>query len=82
MSVTGNFEEYYKIVKPTACNGCKNPKYEKMEKSDLTNIGHHCRDYQDIKVQERFGCMGIGSVPGSIWVAIEDELVGKIKPGE
>ena len=41
-----------------------------------------CRDMQDVKVQERPHARPLGSVPRSLWVTLEDELVDSIRPGD
>jgi Predicted ATPase involved in replication control, Cdc46/Mcm family len=38
------------------------------------------KDYQEIKIQER--AAGVGSVPKSIWVTLEDDLVDLARPGD
>jgi DNA replicative helicase MCM subunit Mcm2 (Cdc46/Mcm family) len=41
-----------------------------------------CRDYQEIKVQELIQNLAIGTIPRSMWVVLEDDLVDSCKPGD
>ena len=41
-----------------------------------------CRDYQEIKVQELIQNLAIGTIPRSMWVVLEDDLVDCCKPGD
>lgn len=40
-----------------------------------------CHDYQEIKIQESMQTLGVGSVPRSIVVVLEDDLVDSTKAG-
>ena len=40
------------------------------------------RDIQDVKVQEQLRGLSLGSIPQSLWVSLEDELVDSVKPGD
>lgn len=41
-----------------------------------------CKDYQEIKLQEQISKLGVGSMPTSMWVTLEDDLVDFCKPGD
>lgn len=41
-----------------------------------------CKDYQEIKLQEHINKLSVGSMPGSIWATLEDDLVDCCKPGD
>lgn len=41
-----------------------------------------CKDYQEIKLQEQVSKLGIGKMPSSMWVTLEDDLVDCCKPGD
>ena len=41
-----------------------------------------CRDYQEIKVQELIQNLSLGTIPRSMWVVLEDDLVDSCKPGD
>ena len=40
------------------------------------------RDIQDVKVQEQLRGLSLGSIPQSLWVTLEGELVDSVKPGD
>jgi DNA replicative helicase MCM subunit Mcm2 (Cdc46/Mcm family) len=40
-----------------------------------------CRDYQEVKIQESMQTLGMGSIPRSIVVVLEDDLVDTVKAG-
>lgn len=39
-------------------------------------------DIQDVKVQEQLRGLSLGSIPRSLWVTLEGELVDSVKPGD
>lgn len=41
-----------------------------------------CREYQEVKVQEKVSNLDIGSVPRSIVVVLTDDLADSVKPGD
>merc|ERR1712062_140605 len=40
------------------------------------------QDHQEIKVQEKLSNIGVGCMPRSIWVCLDEDLVDKCKPGD
>lgn len=40
-----------------------------------------CHDYQEIKIQESMQTLGMGSIPRSIVVVLENDLVDSVKAG-
>lgn len=40
-----------------------------------------CHDYQEIKIQESMQTLGMGSIPRSIVVVLEDDLADTVKAG-
>ena len=40
------------------------------------------RDYQEIKMQEQIGSVGVGSIPRSLIVILTDDLVDTCKAGD
>ncbi|CAH0553371.1 unnamed protein product [Brassicogethes aeneus] len=80
-SVKANYAQKNLIVPPKKCvnpEGCKD--------INLINFGdldtEYCKDYQEIKVQESVTKLGIGSIPSSMLVTLEDDLVDGCKPGD
>ncbi|XP_055935195.1 DNA helicase MCM9-like isoform X2 [Argiope bruennichi] len=41
----------------------------------------YCKDYCEVKIQQQFSTLTIGSVPRSMWVILEDDLVDTCHPG-
>lgn len=41
-----------------------------------------CRNYQEIKLQEQVQRLAMGTIPRSIWVVLEDDLVDVCKAGD
>lgn len=46
------------------------------------NLKYNLKDYQEIKVQEKLDIFSVGSVPRSVIVILEDDLVDSCKPGD
>ncbi|EGF76934.1 hypothetical protein BATDEDRAFT_27980 [Batrachochytrium dendrobatidis JAM81] len=70
-------EQHNAIPKPTRCFALSNTT-EKCQ-DDLSNI---CKDYQEIKVQEQVTKLAMGTIPRSIAVILEDDLVDECKAGD
>lgn len=41
-----------------------------------------CRNYQEIKLQEQVQRLAMGTIPRSLWVVLEDDLVDVCKAGD
>lgn len=41
-----------------------------------------CRNYQEIKIQEQVQRLSMGTIPRSMWVILEDDLVDTCKAGD
>ncbi|GFQ73709.1 DNA helicase MCM9, partial [Trichonephila clavata] len=44
-------------------------------------VPQYCKDYCEIKIQQQFNTLTVGSVPRSMWVILEDDLVDSCHPG-
>jgi DNA helicase MCM9 len=66
------------ISKPTSCpsGDCTGINFKPVDDSEI------CRDYQEIKVQDKISCLHLGSIPRSITVILQDDLVDVCKPGD
>ncbi len=80
--VKADYDQYYTIKTPPQCpnsnTNCKSTNYEPIEKLGPT----YRRDYQEIKLQEPVHKLAVGTVPTSLWVTLEDDLVDQCKPGD
>lgn len=48
-------------------------------------LGGHpikCKNYQEVKVQEQVQRLTMGTIPRSMWVVLEDDLVDACKAGD
>jgi DNA helicase MCM9 len=71
-------EQYNQIPKPTACirdEFCNSTKFELKGEGNV-------KDYQEVKIQEQIHQLSIGTIPRSITVLLEDDLVDQLKPGD
>jgi DNA helicase MCM9 len=71
-------EQYNQIPKPTKCirdEFCNSKKFELKGDQKV-------KDYQEIKVQEQVHQLSIGTIPRSITILLEDDLVDQAKPGD
>ncbi len=55
---------------------CKSTKFNVVEGTRV------CRDYQEIKIQEQLSLLNVGSIPRSMMVVLQDDLVDRCKPGD
>ena len=79
------FYEYYRFPQE-GTNFCQNAlcksKLLTSESSKNVNVKKYLRDYQEFKIQEIGNKKNSGSVPTSVWVTSEDDLVDLVKPGD
>ncbi|XP_054578229.1 DNA helicase MCM9 isoform X1 [Eptesicus fuscus] len=81
--VKADFEQYYTFCRPSSCpslESCDSSKFTCL--SDLSSSPTKCRDYQEIKIQEQVQRLAIGSIPRSMKVILEDDLVDTCKSGD
>lgn len=79
--VMSDIEQNNIIQVPTSCpnrpNGkCKSTQFTPVEGS------HFCRDYQELKLQEQVANLSVGSIPRSIIVVVQDDLVDSCQAGD
>uniref|UniRef100_A0A8C6SI73 DNA helicase MCM9 n=1 Tax=Neogobius melanostomus TaxID=47308 RepID=A0A8C6SI73_9GOBI len=80
--VGAEFDQFYTFVPPAACPNperCDSRKFSCL--SDDTEPAA-CRDYQEIKIQEQVQRLSVGSIPRSMLIALEDDLVDSCKSGD
>ncbi|KAL9967665.1 hypothetical protein ACROYT_G025945 [Oculina patagonica] len=81
--VQADFEQFYSIPKPTKCPSSKECNSNKFNcLSDGASEPTSCRDYQEIKIQEQVQKLAVGTIPRSMWVVLEDDLVDSCKAGD
>ncbi|KAL0832169.1 hypothetical protein ABMA28_001626 [Loxostege sticticalis] len=77
-----DFENRYILKAPGKCRNedtrCKSSTFTQVHLVSR----EHCKDYQEIKIQELVNKLSIGSIPGSMWVVLENDLVDSCKPGD
>ncbi|KAM4713236.1 DNA helicase MCM9 isoform 2-T2 [Anableps anableps] len=80
--VQADFDQFYTFVPPVGCPnpvGCNSYKFSCLSgRSEPTA----CRDYQEIKIQEQVQRLSVGSIPRSLVVVLEDDLVDSCKSGD
>ncbi|XP_077994349.1 uncharacterized protein LOC144448073 [Glandiceps talaboti] len=82
-TVQADFEQYYKECRPVQCPNpeqCNSFKFTCL--SDSGSAPTCCRDYQEIKLQEQVQKLAVGTIPRSMWVVLEDDLVDCCKAGD
>ncbi|XP_023652930.2 DNA helicase MCM9 isoform X1 [Paramormyrops kingsleyae] len=82
-SVQADLEQFYSFKPPTSCpneEGCGSFKFTSL--SDGLSSPAGCRDYQEIKIQEQAQRLSVGSIPRSMLVILEDDLVDSCKSGD
>eukprot|EP01080_Neovahlkampfia_damariscottae_P009413 gene9413-1620_t len=76
--VKADIERGNTINKPTQCIklGCSGDNFKPIQESEL------CRDYQEIRIQDKVSMLQVGSIPRSINIVLEDDLVDVCKAGD
>lgn len=80
--VAAEFDQFCTFVPPAVCPNperCESRKFSCL--SDDTEPDA-CRDYQEIKIQEQVQRLSVGSIPRSMLIALEDDLVDSCKSGD
>ncbi|KAG8468440.1 hypothetical protein KFE25_013523 [Diacronema lutheri] len=80
--VRAELERRNEMVMPTECGSeagaraCTSAKFVDVEGTEV------CRDYQELRVQEQVQKLDVGSIPRSITVVLDNDLVDSAKPGD
>ncbi|MEQ2241779.1 DNA helicase mcm9 [Ilyodon furcidens] len=80
--VQADFDQFYTFVQPVGCPnpvGCNSSKFSCLSEGSEPAA---CRDYQEIKIQEQVQRLSVGSIPRSLVVVLEDDLVDSCKSGD
>ena len=76
-------EQYNICSQPHSCQHCSKSGLMRSAISDDPDESVYMpKDYQEIKVQEKISQIGTGTMPRSIWVCLDDDLVDQCKPGD
>ncbi|KAM3838001.1 DNA helicase MCM9 [Diretmus argenteus] len=81
-TATADFSQFYTLIPPTSC-----PSLEACSSSQFTCLSGAsepaaCRDFQEIRIQEQAQRLSVGSIPRSMVVVLEDDLVDTCKSGD
>ncbi|CAG5132668.1 unnamed protein product, partial [Candidula unifasciata] len=82
LTAKADFEQCYSLCKRTVCvnDACGgNILVPAGDKASGPNV---CRNYQEIKIQEQVQRLSMGTIPRSMWVVLEDDLVDTCKAGD
>ncbi|RXG69107.1 DNA helicase MCM9 [Armadillidium vulgare] len=81
-TVKADYSLYYQLRKPPRCpnpNTCYSTNFSPSCNEQKFS---HTKDYQELKIQEQAQKLLVGTIPRSIWVTLEDDLVDLAKPGD
>eukprot|EP00116_Pleurobrachia_bachei_P006004 sb/3466266/ len=73
-------EERYKVSPPSRCTttNCKGSKFKQIQREHPTR----CTDYQEIRIQEKVEQLDMGTLPRSMTVILEHDLVDSCTAGD
>nr|XP_002131219.1 DNA helicase MCM9 [Ciona intestinalis] len=83
-TLDAEFQLHYTIPTPTKCpvdKDCNSKKFVLIGDASLA-CPSRCIDYQEVKVQEQIRKLSMGTIPRSITVALENDLVDCCKAGD
>ncbi|XP_069133672.1 LOW QUALITY PROTEIN: DNA helicase MCM9-like [Argopecten irradians] len=82
ISVQADFEQFYAVSKPSKCTNevCNSNNFSPLNDAGTQPL--KCRNYQEVKVQEQVQKLAVGTIPRSMWIALEDDLVDLCKAGD
>ncbi|XP_059150821.1 DNA helicase MCM9-like [Physella acuta] len=81
-SAKADFEQFYSLSKPTVCSNDACGGNNLVPLGDRATGPNMCRNYQEIKIQEQVQRLSMGTIPRSMWVVLEDDLVDSCKAGD
>ncbi|XP_072296254.1 DNA helicase MCM9 [Eucyclogobius newberryi] len=80
--VNAEFDQFYAFVAPVACPNPERCESHKFSCLSGATEPASCRDYQEIKIQEQVQRLSVGSIPRSMLIALDDDLVDCCKSGD
>ncbi|XP_063610994.1 DNA helicase MCM9-like [Penaeus indicus] len=81
-TVKADHDQYYQLNKPGRCPNPDNCYSNNFSLLGETTHPVHTKDFQEIKIQEQVQKLVVGTIPRSLWVTLEDDLVDMCKPGD
>jgi DNA helicase MCM9 len=81
-TVEADIEQFYAIARPPRCPApefCNSTKFVQVDEGEERQC---YRDSQEVKVQEQIQKLDVGTIPRSIWVVLENDLVDVCKAGD
>ncbi|KAM8831457.1 DNA helicase MCM9 isoform 2-T3 [Spinachia spinachia] len=81
-TVQADFVQFYIFIPPESCpnpQGCNSFKFRCLSGGSEPAF---CKDFQEIKIQEQVQRLSVGSVPRTMLVVLEDDLVDSCKSGD
>ncbi|XP_075993373.1 DNA helicase MCM9 [Genypterus blacodes] len=81
-TLLADFHQFYTFEPPSFCpnpEGCSSSRFSCLSGGSEPAA---CRDYQEIKIQEQVQRLLVGSIPRSMVVVLEDDLVDSCKSGD
>ncbi|XP_041367833.1 DNA helicase MCM9-like isoform X2 [Gigantopelta aegis] len=81
-AIQSDFEQYYNVCKPMKCpnEACSSTSFTMLNDKGCAPV--KCRNYQEVKIQEQAQRLAVGTIPRSMWVILEDDLVDACKAGD
>ncbi|XP_013414481.1 DNA helicase MCM9 [Lingula anatina] len=82
-TVEADLEQFYSVCRPVKClnpEECNSVQFVPM--AELGASPGSCRNYQEVKIQEQVQKLSVGTIPRSMWVVLEDDLVDVCKAGD
>lgn len=80
--VTGDISQRGAFDLPSRCPSKGEKTCQGFKFSPLEDVPPVCREYQEIKVQEKIQHLDVGSIPRSLIVVLTDDLADSVKPGD
>ncbi|KAL3842593.1 hypothetical protein ACJMK2_020587, partial [Sinanodonta woodiana] len=80
--LSADIEQCFSACKPLKCpnEACNAVNFVPV--NDKGSQPVKCRNYQEVKIQEQVQKLAMGTIPRSMWVVLEDDLVDGCKAGD
>lgn len=81
--IKADLEQRNEFPVPEKCPNkeCKRTTRDKP-KFALVDDSSVCKDFQDVRLQERVENIGVGAIPRSVLAILQDDLVDKLQAGD